>query len=378
MAKKKAVKSVLGKKKNRRKNREEPKKIISNEKKVSESVIEPTSSSLKSNQSKAEPMVKSVTIAKPAFKLRENALIKSFDRFWNNQKLRRPVVAVLIGLLAIAVYSTTALYIIPEKILSQTIDKVNARKEEERRLANERDKIENQQRIENEGLFLNFSENKNWQIGMTFNEFGEIKIDLKEEFAPKTVENFVRLVYREYYNGVPIHRIVKEPRFAVIQGGDRENRNGSGGRSAFYLNETEQGQIPDEIWLEKPQFKVEGQETVLTNQPILRYPDLYTGFNPSTGSITYRKGLILMAKTSAPNSAGSQFFITLKDTELPAEYTAFGVITEDSMGVLDNIFNQIDPTISEDSLQPGQPIQQDGQPNKDLFIESTRIISPSL
>ena len=122
---------------------------------------------------------------------------------------------------------------------------------------------------------------------------GQIVIELYTESAPVAAENFINLAEAGYYNGVSIHRIV--PDF-VIQGGDPDG-TGSGGPGYT---------IPDE--------KVVG---------------------------TYGRGILAMARTQAPNSQGSQFFIVLSDEARPAleqfnTYTIFGNVIE-GMDVVDRI-----------------------------------------
>ena len=114
---------------------------------------------------------------------------------------------------------------------------------------------------------------------------GTIEAELYAADAPKTVENFVGLAKKNYFNGIIFHRVV--PGF-VIQGGDPTGA-GSGGES---------------IW--KKDFADE--------------------LNPSTASYKagYLKGVLAMANRG-PNTNSSQFFIMLADnTSLPKHYTIFG------------------------------------------------------
>lgn len=116
--------------------------------------------------------------------------------------------------------------------------------------------------------------------------FGDVKIELYDEDAPKTVENFLRLTSKGYYDGLTFHRIAKG---FVIQGGDPTG-TGSGGESAFG------GQFEDEL-------------------------------NPNTPSAKagYQKGVVAMANRG-PNTNTSQFFIMLDNNELPFNYTIFGKV----------------------------------------------------
>jgi len=118
---------------------------------------------------------------------------------------------------------------------------------------------------------------------------GEIVFELLPEVAPITVSNFVYLAEGGYYDGLTFHR--REENF-VIQGGDPLG-NGMGGPGYT---------IPDE-------------------------------FNETS----HERGVVAMAKTSAPNSAGSQFYITLAPaTFLDGNYTVFGRVLS-GMEVVDQI-----------------------------------------
>ena len=119
-------------------------------------------------------------------------------------------------------------------------------------------------------------------------EFGEITIELYSGDAPSTVENFKKLANSGFYDGLIFHRIV--PGF-VIQGGDPYTKDvsnkgkwGTGG----------------------PGWNVKAE------------------FNKNTHS----RGILSMARSQDPNSAGSQFFIVLKDSKsLDGKYTVFGKVT---------------------------------------------------
>ena len=117
---------------------------------------------------------------------------------------------------------------------------------------------------------------------------GTIRLELLEEDAPKTTENFVTLAERGYYNGVIFHRVIKG---FMIQGGDPTG-TGRGGASAGG------GRFDDEI-------------------------------NPSSALYQrgYKMGTVAMAN-AGPNTNGSQFFIMHVDYPLPPNYTIFGRVTE--------------------------------------------------
>lgn len=128
-------------------------------------------------------------------------------------------------------------------------------------------------------------------------KFGDIALEFFPDAAPKTVENFKKLAGSGFYDGLVFHRIV--PGF-VIQGGDpltksvaNKNRWGTGG----------------------PGWNVKAE------------------FNKNKHS----RGALSMARSSDPNSAGSQFFVVLKDANfLDGQYTVFGRVTS-GMDVVDKI-----------------------------------------
>ena len=112
---------------------------------------------------------------------------------------------------------------------------------------------------------------------------GTIKFTLHEDKAPKTAANFISLAERGFYDGLTFHRV--EPGF-VIQGGDPAG-NGTGGSD------------------EKIKLEI--------------HPDLRHD----------RAGTVAMARSSDPNSASSQFYITLDKTSfLDDNYAVFGHVTE--------------------------------------------------
>ena len=117
--------------------------------------------------------------------------------------------------------------------------------------------------------------------------YGIIKLELDASAAPLTVENFVKLAESGFYDGLTFHRIMDG---FMIQGGDPLG-NGTGGSSEHI----------------KGEFSANG-----VNNPI-----------------SHVKGVISMARSSDPDSASSQFFITVADaTFLDGSYAAFGHVTE--------------------------------------------------
>ena len=126
---------------------------------------------------------------------------------------------------------------------------------------------------------------------------GTIKAELYPEIAPNTVNNFISLVKQGFYDGIIFHRVI--PGF-MIQGGDPKGV-GSGG----------------------PGYCIKGEFRA-------------NGFK---NELLHSRGVLSMARTMAPNSAGSQFFIMHEDApHLDGQYAAFGKVLE-GMEVVDAIAN---------------------------------------
>ena len=127
---------------------------------------------------------------------------------------------------------------------------------------------------------------------------GVITAELLPEFAPNTVANFVNLVESGFYNGLIFHRVI--PGF-MIQGGD-PNGTGMGG----------------------PGYSIKGEFA-------------RNGYRENT--LRHTRGVLSMARSMMPNSAGSQFFIMHANApHLDGDYAAFGKVT-DGMDVVDRIAN---------------------------------------
>lgn len=231
-------------------------------------------------------------------------------------------------------------------------------------------------KINEENKVLKFDQNQEWNVNMDIANIGSLDIQLSKSYGPKSVENFIRLSYRGYYNDTIFHRIVKKDQFNVLQGGDKEKKDGTGGRSAFYINDGSPGLLVDEIWKVAPEFSTNDKgENTPTNTPEFRSPDLYKDYDNKTGLVTFPKGSIAMATTGQPDSASSQFFIALTDTQLPAEYTIFAKVKENSFGVLDKMLKEISPVANPAA---GPQAGQDGTPNKELKINTIKITQPQI
>lgn len=119
-------------------------------------------------------------------------------------------------------------------------------------------------------------------------ENGDImKLELYPDIAPNTVRNFISLANKAFYDGLVFHRVI--PGF-MIQGGDPQG-TGMGG----------------------PGYGIKGEFKA----------------NGFVNNLKHEKGVISMARSMSPNSAGSQFFIMTADSpHLDGQYAAFGKVTE--------------------------------------------------
>ena len=154
-------------------------------------------------------------------------------------------------------------------------------------------------------LFNPFNSNSNSsdnmsdrQIAVIETNFGNIVIQLFPDVAPGHVENFVKLAQDGFYDGTTFHRVI--PGF-MIQGGDPNSKDED--RS----NDGQGG----------PGFTI----------------------NAEFSDVPHKRGILSMARAQDPNSAGSQFFIVVKDSNfLDGQYTVFGEVIE-GMDVADKIVN---------------------------------------
>lgn len=128
-------------------------------------------------------------------------------------------------------------------------------------------------------------------------KFGDMEIVFFPDKAPNHVQNFVKLAKSGYYNGTIFHRVI--PGF-MIQGGDPNTKDPN---------------KPESYGMGGPNEKLKAE------------------FNETP----HRRGIVSMARTNDPNSAGSQFFIVVKDSNfLDGQYTVFGEVVK-GMEVADKI-----------------------------------------
>lgn len=132
-------------------------------------------------------------------------------------------------------------------------------------------------------------------VTITMADGSVMKAELYPEIAPNTVNNFISLINKGFYDGIIFHRVI--PGF-MIQGGDPQG-TGMGG----------------------PGYQIRGE--FATN-----------GFK---NDLKHTKGVLSMARTMVPDSAGSQFFIMHANApHLDGQYAAFGQVTE-GLEVIDQI-----------------------------------------
>ncbi len=173
--------------------------------------------------------------------------------------------------------------------------------------------------IEMEGFEMEGSETENGGI---------IKAELYPEIAPNTVNNFISLIQKGFYNGLIFHRVING---FMIQGGCPDG-NGMGG----------------------PGYSIKGEFS-------------QNGFE---NNLKHTEGVLSMARSMVPDSAGSQFFIMHKTSpHLDGAYAAFGKVIE-GMEVVNRIAET--PTDSSDESLNRQIIPSD-RPLKDQVMKSVTV-----
>lgn len=138
-------------------------------------------------------------------------------------------------------------------------------------------------------------ENKNPIVTFEMENGDVFKAELYPEIAPNTVRNFIFLVNHNFYDGVIFHRVIKG---FMIQGGD-----------------------PEGIGIGGPGYAIKGEFSA-------------NGFK---NDLKHERGVLSMARSMMPDSAGSQFFVMHKDSpHLDGQYAGFGKVIE-GMDVVDKI-----------------------------------------
>jgi peptidyl-prolyl cis-trans isomerase B (cyclophilin B) len=147
---------------------------------------------------------------------------------------------------------------------------------------------------------------------------GDIPLTLDRAQAPCTVENFLFLTGKKFYDGVPCHRLTVSANFKVLQCGD-PGGTGAGGPGYQFDDE-----LPKNL---KP----------------------YSG-----DAVVYTKGLLAMAN-AGPGTNGSQFFLVYGDTPLPAHYTVFGMYNDPGQTTIDKIAAGGVDTANSNGSEDGAP-----------------------
>ena len=146
-------------------------------------------------------------------------------------------------------------------------------------------------------------------VTITMTDGSVMKAELYPEVAPNTVNNFISLVKKGFYDGLVLHRVI---RGFMIQGGDPQG-TGMGG----------------------PGYSIKGEFT-------------YNGFS---NDLKHTPGVLSMARAMDPNSAGSQFFIMHETSpHLDGQYAAFGKVT-DGLDVVNKIA-EVPTDYSDRPLEP--------------------------
>jgi len=132
---------------------------------------------------------------------------------------------------------------------------------------------------------MNFSKETNPIVTITMETGAVMTLELYPEVAPESVHNFISLIKKGHYDGLIFHRVIR----------------------GFML----QGGCPDGTGMGGPGYSIKGE---------------FSG-NGVTNDLIHTRGVLSMARSMMPNSAGSQFFIMHKDSpHLDGQYAAFGQI----------------------------------------------------
>lgn len=138
-------------------------------------------------------------------------------------------------------------------------------------------------------------ENKNPIVTFEMENGDTFKAELYPEVAPNTVRNFISLINHNFYDGIIFHRVIKG---FMIQGGD-----------------------PEGVGIGGPGYAIKGEFSA-------------NGFE---NNLKHDRGVLSMARSMMPDSAGSQFFVMHKDSpHLDGQYAAFGRVIE-GMDTVDKI-----------------------------------------
>jgi peptidyl-prolyl cis-trans isomerase B (cyclophilin B) len=157
---------------------------------------------------------------------------------------------------------------------------------------------------------------------------GPVPLTLDRARGACAVTSFVSLARAGYFDGTPCHRLTTAGIF-VLQCGDPTGQ-GTGG-PGYTINDEPPTDLPP---------------------------------GPSSRTVTYPRGTLAMAKTSAPDSGGSQFFLVYADSPLPPDYTVFGTVDAAGLATLDKVA----AAGSDDSNGQG-----DGKPKTSVTLTSVQV-----
>ena len=176
-------------------------------------------------------------------------------------------------------------------------------------------------------------------IKITLTNNKEIEADLYPHIAPKSVENFVNLINQNFFDGLIFHRVIEG---FMIQGGGYDE--------SFY----------DGNFTSKETSTIAGEFTS-------------NGFK---NELKHTRGVLSMARTQAPNSASSQFFIMHQDyPSLDGQYAAFGEVTK-GIEVVDEIATGTTTSVDGEILYMGNkyPQRMTDVPETPVIIKTIEII----
>jgi cyclophilin family peptidyl-prolyl cis-trans isomerase/predicted nucleic acid-binding Zn ribbon protein len=156
-------------------------------------------------------------------------------------------------------------------------------------------------------------------LSMVTNQ-GDLTLTLDRSLAPCAVESFTYLASQDFFDGTPCHRLTTFASLSVLQCGDPTG-TGTGGPSYRYAEEV-------------------------------------------TPQTSYPRGTVAMAKSAAPSSTGSQFFLVYGDSQLPPEYTVVGTVDEAGLAVLD--------AIAAAGVEGGA---EDGPPAEEVTIDELQLVA---
>jgi cyclophilin family peptidyl-prolyl cis-trans isomerase len=147
---------------------------------------------------------------------------------------------------------------------------------------------------------------------------GDVTLALDRSIAPCAVQSFTYLAGEGFFDDTPCHRLTTSASLSVLQCGDPSG-TGTGGPSYRFAEEV-------------------------------------------TPETSYPRGTVAMAKSAAPSSTGSQFFLVYADSQLPPDYTVVGTVDEAGLAVLD--------AVGEAGVEGGA---EDGAPAEDVTIETATV-----